>query len=400
MSEATAPTPAARSAPVSSAPPRSKAPIVILLVALLGFGGYRGYQIWLAHQPLEIGGTVEVRTVQVASRTGGRVRNVLVHEGDEVRAGQPLVELDRVEVEARRDEAQAAVDIAQAQLDRALNGPREVEIAASRARVANAQAVLTELTRGARREDIDRARAQLAAAESQLANARTSFERATTLLQSQSISRQDYDAAAMQQRVAEGNRDAARSVLEALQRGSRPEDIAQARSRVAEATAQLENTRLGSRDEDIRAARAQLAQARARLALAQINLDETTIRAPTDCRVEALDLRPGDILGPNQPAVTLVERDQMFVRAYVPETELGLVHVGDTVEFTVDTFGKRRFPARVEHVNEVGEYTPRNVQTADERANQVFLVRLGIRENRELLRAGMAATVHLPRRSR
>ncbi len=382
------------------APARSKRPLVILFIALAAFGAYRGYQYWLARQPLEIGGTVEVRTVQVASRSGGRVRAVLVHEGDLVRAGQALVELDRGEVEARRDEAQSAVDIAQAQLDRALNGPRNTEIAASQARVATAQAALTEMARGARREDIDRARAQLATAESQFANAQVALQRANELFNSHAISRAELDSATTQQRMAEGNRDAARSTLEALQHGSRPEDIAQARSRLAEASAQLENTRLGSRDEDIRAARAQLAQARARLALAQINLNEATIAAPTDCRVEALDLRPGDILGPNQPAVTLVERDQMFVRAYVPETQLGLVHVGETVHFTVDTFGNRRFPARVEHVNEVGEYTPRNVQTADERANQVFLVRLGIHEQRESLRAGMAATVHLARSAR
>src|SRR4029079_8282390 len=97
------------------------------------------------------------------------------------------------------------------------------------------------------------------------------------------------------------------------------------------------------------------------------------------------------ILGPNQSAATLVESDQMFVRAYVPETELGLVHVGDTVGFTVDTFGTHQFHATVQHVNEVGEYNPRNVQTVDERANQVFLIRLGISEGRDMLRAGMAA---------
>ena len=85
-------------------------------------------------------------------------------------------------------------------------------------------------------------------------------------------------------------------------------------------------------------ARAQLAQARARLALAGVSLAEANVTAPTDCVVEALDLRPGDILGPNQTAATLVEDDQMFVRAYVPETELGLVRVGTSLAFTVDTF--------------------------------------------------------------
>ena len=186
--------------------------------------------------------------------------------------------------------------------------------------------------------------------------------------------------------------------LAALADGSRPEVVAAARARFAEARAEAENTRLGSRDEDVRVQRAQLAQAQARLAQAENNLVEATIVAPRDCVVEALDLRPGDLLAAGQTAATLVEDDQLYVRAYVPETELGLVHVGDTVPFTVDTFSNHAFKATVQHVNDVGEYTPRNVQTVDERANQVFLVRLGISEGLEYLRAGMSVTVRLPRR--
>ena len=148
------------------------------------------------------------------------------------------------------------------------------------------------------------------------------------------IAQAEVDNTASQLETARANRDAAKSALEVLANGSRPEVVAAARARLAEARAQLENTRLGSRDEDVRVARAELVQAQARLALAETNLTETSITAPRDCVVEALDLRPGDMLGANQAAATLVENDQLFVRAYVPETELGLVHVGDTVPFT------------------------------------------------------------------
>lgn len=379
-------------------PERSRRPFVVLLLAALGTGAWYAHSRWSARQPLELGGTVEVRSVQVASRVGGRVTQVLVREGDRVRGGQPLVQLERAELEARRDEAQGAVELAQAQLDRAQNGPRNTELAAAQARVQTAQAALSESARGPRREDIQRGRAQLAAAESQVRSAQLAFERAQSLLSSGAVSRADFDSAQTQLQSATGNRDAARSALDALEHGTRPEVVAQARARVAEASAQLENTRAGSREEDLRAARAQLAQARARLALAELNLREATVSAPRDCVVEALSLRPGDLLAPSQPAVTLVEDDQLFVRAYVPETQLGHLHVGDTVGFTVDTFGEHAFRATVQHINQVGEYNPRNLQTADERANQVFLVRLGVAEGRELLRAGMAASVRMPRR--
>jgi HlyD family secretion protein len=375
-----------------------KPAMLVPLVLLAGFGGNQGYHAWIAHEPLEIGGMVEVRTIQVASRAGGRVVEVRVHEGDRVTKGQELVSLERAELEAKRDEARAAMELAQAQLDRVTNGPRSVEVDAYHARVEAAQAQLEELARGARHEDVEHARAQLAAADSQLKSAELASGRNAELVKTGAIAQAEVDNAASQLETARANRDAAKSALAVLADGSRPEVVAAARARLAEAHAQLENTRLGSRDEDVRVARAQLVQAQARLALAETNLAETSITAPRDCVVEALDLRPGDMLGANQAAATLVENDQLFVRSYVPETELGLVHVGDTVPFTVDTFKDHAFHAKVQHVNDVGEYTPRNVQTVDERANQVYLVRLGVADGQDHLRAGMAVTLRLPRR--
>jgi len=377
---------------------RFKPAMLAPLVLLAGFGANQGYHAWVAHEPLEVGGMVEVRTIQVASRAGGRVVDVKVREGDRVTRGQELVTLERAELSAKRDEARAAMELAQAQLDRVTNGPRTVEVDAYHARVAGAQAQLDELARGARHEDVEHARAQLAATESQLKSAELTAGRNAELFKTGAIAQAEVDNAASQLETARANRDAAKSALAVLADGSRPEVVAAARARLAEAHAQLENTRLGSRDEDVRVARAQLVQTQARLALAETNLAETAIAAPRDCVVEALDLRPGDMLSANQSAATLVESDQLFVRAYVPETELGLVHVGDTLPFTVDTFPGHAFHAGVQHVNDVGEYTPRNVQTVDERANQVYLVRLGVADGQDLLRAGMAVTVRLPRR--
>jgi multidrug resistance efflux pump len=124
-------------------------------------------------------------------------------------------------------------------------------------------------------------------------------------------------------------------------------------------------------------------------------IDELTIRAPRASRVESLDLRPGDILGPNATAATLVEDDQLYVRIYVPETQIGHIHPDQEVPVNVDSFPRRTFKGVVEHINSVGEYSPRNLQTADERADQVFATRIGLREGRDELRAGMAAFIHV-----
>jgi HlyD family secretion protein len=95
--------------------------------------------------------------------------------------------------------------------------------------------------------------------------------------------------------------------------------------------------------------------------------------------------------------VTLVEDDQLYVRIYVPETELGHIRVGMTVQIRVDSFPKETFPGVVQHINSVGEYSPRNLQTSDERADQMFATRIGLGDHANRLRAGMAATIEVPR---
>jgi HlyD family secretion protein len=169
-----------------------------------------------------------------------------------------------------------------------------------------------------------------------------------------------------------------------------------AAARVAEADAAAKLVIAGARVEDLRAAEAQVAAAKARVDQLDVMLRELTVRAPASMRVEALDLRPGDIVAPNAPVATLLEDDQVYIRIYVPETQLGHVHVGDAVPITVDSYD-RTFGGKVEHINARGEYSPRNLQTSDQRADQVFAIRVAVVDGRNELRAGMAATIEVPR---
>jgi len=126
-------------------------------------------------------------------------------------------------------------------------------------------------------------------------------------------------------------------------------------------------------------------------------IDELTITAPLPSRVEALDLRPGDIIAANATAAVLLEEKQLYVRIYVPETQLGRLKLGQAVPVSVDSFPNQAFQGVVEHINGVGEYSPRNLQTADERADQVFATRVGLRSGFDQLRAGMAAFIQVPK---
>src|SRR5205085_2551238 len=123
----------------------------------------------------------------------------------------------------------------------------------------------------------------------------------------------------------------------------------------------------GFRAEDIAAARAALELAEATLREAESRLAEREVRAPIAARVEVFDVRPGDLIAPNTPIITLLERDQLFVRIYVPETQIGQVHEGQKAELKLDSLPGETFSGVVESANQKSEFLPRNVQTPDER---------------------------------
>jgi multidrug resistance efflux pump len=367
-------------------------PIVVLTLVAASFGVVRYVR---RLQPLEWSGTVEARTISVGSRTGGRVKEVLVHEGDSVIAGQPIVTLEPGDLEAQRLIAQGTLDQAQANLDKLEKGARPEEIEAARARALTAAAALQESRTGARSEQLAAANARLVAAQVLVDKAQVDAERARKLFAVQAISRAELDNAETALHGATAQRDAAKEAHDELKNGVRREEIAQAAARAKEAQAGANLIVAGSRIEDIRAARGQVLAAQGKLDSITILLQELTVRAPRPAHVESCDLRPGDLLNPNATAASLVEDDQLYVRIYVPETQIGRIAPNDEVPIFVDSFPDRPFKGVVESIAKVGQYSPRNLQTADERADQVFMTRVGLKEGKDKLRAGMAAFVRV-----
>jgi len=228
------------------------------------------------------------------------------------------------------------------------------QIAQEQGNVASQKANLEKTEHGPRSEEILRA-------EVDWKNAERNRARSEALLKSGLTSSQQYEADAAQAKMLEQS-------WRELARGNRPEDIAQAR--------------------------AQLAAEEGRLAYLVEQKDELTVRAPAAGIVQSMDLRPGDLVAPNQGIVTILEPSEIWVRIYVPEPKLGLVKVGDPARISVDTFPGRVFPGRVVEIREQAEYTPRNVQTIDQRSDQVFGVKVAIEPTPDL-KPGMAATVRL-----
>jgi multidrug resistance efflux pump len=324
---------------------------------------------------------------------------VLVREGDRVPTGTALVALEPADWPSQLAEAEGALGRAKATLEKLERGARPEELEAAHARALETAAALAEAKAGPRREVIAGARARLAAEEAAVEKARADDERLrrVALENAGAVSKADLDAAAAALRGAVATRDALAEALAELEHGTRREEVDQAEARALDASAEERLLRAGTRAEDVAAARADVAAAEGKVAQIQTMLDELTIRAPRGARVEACDLRPGDILGPNATAATLLEDAELYVRIYIPETEIGRIAVGQEVPIVVDSFPGRSFAGVVERINEVGEYSPRNLQTADERADQVFGARVIIRAGRGDLRAGMAAFVRVPK---
>jgi multidrug resistance efflux pump len=391
-------TTATRAADDADAPkpanPRRFIPLFVVAAIACGYGGFNLYQ---RTRPYEWSGTVEARTITVGSRTGGRVKDVLVHEGDKVAAGQPLVVLEMGDLSAQRLMAAGALEEAQATLEKTMKGARPEEIEAAKARAATASSALEESKAGARSEEIAGANARLVQAQVAADKAQIDADRAHKLVASGSISQAEADNADAALKGAIAQRDSLQQALDQLKNGVRVEEIAQARTRAIEAQASMKLVEAGSRIEDIKAAQGAVDGAKGKLDSIDVMISELTIVSPNAARVEALDLRPGDILAPSAAAATLLEDDQLYVRIYVPETRIGLMHLGAEVPITVDSFPGRTFKGVVEHINTVGEYSPRNLQTADERADQVFATRVGVRQGIDDLRAGMAAFITVPK---
>ena len=337
---------------------RKKAKL-LAIAAVLGLS-YGGHTIYEYRQPYEWSGTVEAKTVALGSRTGGRVKDVVVREGDTVRAGAVLVVLEAGDIEAQQAIADAELEAATAAHDKLANGARPEEVVQASARLAEARASVGKESGQAMQE-------------------RKEFERTNTLFNGGAISAAERDSTAARMRAASGS-------------------VAGAAAREREAAAALKLIIGGTRPEDLRIAKAAVAAAGAKRTAIANQREELTIRAPRAGRVESITVRPGDILRPNAPAATLLENGQLYVRIYVPETLIGKLKIGQQVPVAVDSFPKRKFAGRVEHINEIGEFTPRRLTTTEERADEVFGARVALLEGESELRAGMAAFIQVPKK--
>ncbi len=322
---------------------------ILILLLLLG-GAAAGYWRWrtLEQEPpateLVLHGNVDIRQVELAFNGSERIAEMLLEEGQPVKAGQVLARLEADRLRHRVDHAAA--------------------------QVAAQREVLAALEAGTRPEEIRKARADVAAAMVEAGNAERSHERLVPLAAKNLASREQLDNAKTAAEAARARLQAAEDAL----------DLAVA----------------GPRQEDVAAARATLQAYQAQLALARRELADAELRAPAAGVIQDRILEPGDMASPQRPVYTLALTDPLWVRAYVAQPDLGKVPTGALARVTTDSFPDKSYPAWVGYISPTAEFTPKSVETQEVRTSLVYQVRVYVCDSQGELRLGMPATVSIP----
>ncbi|HTS52323.1 MAG TPA: efflux RND transporter periplasmic adaptor subunit [Burkholderiales bacterium] len=317
--------------------------VALALVAGLAAGGWWWYerQHRTASNTLVLHGNVDIREVQLAFNASDRIEQVLVREGERVTAGQLLAVLD-----SRR----LRHGVAQAQ-----------------AQVAAQRDIVARYVAGSRPEEIRKAQADVEAARADAVNAEQTYRRTVELV--------------AQHFVAQQQADNAKAAL----------DAAQARQKAAEETLRL--AVVGPRKEDIAAAKATLAAYEAALDIAQRDLAEASLYAPAEGVIENRVLEPGDMASPQRTVFTLALMEPLWVRAYVPEPDLGKLRLGAAAQITTDSYPGKRYRGWIGFISPSAEFTPKSVETQEVRTALVYQVRVFACAPHDELRLGMPATV-------
>ena len=317
--------------------------VIVALAALGGIGWLIAQRIAAAPPAGTLYGNVEIRQVDLSFNAEGTVIAMPKREGDRVKQGDVIAELDPATYQSAFDLAQARRDAAQAQLDVLLAGTRP--------------------------EQIDQARANLAAAQASLANAETTFERQKGLAVSNATTKQLVDDARMALDAGRARLDQTQAALAEALNGPRPQDIAAARAnlRAAEATVDLARTQLG----------------------------HTQLIAPATGTIMTRVIEPGTNVLPGATVYSMSIDDEVWVRAFAPEPLLPRLAPDTEVSIATDGTNKT-YRGRIGYVSPAAEFTPKTVETPELRTQLVYRLRIRVVDPDSGIRQGMPVTIHLP----
>ncbi len=381
-------------------------PIVLVLAAAVGgVLAFRG----MGHDDpnrIMVSGNIELEEVNIGFKTAGRLIERTVDEGDMVHKGQIIARLDRDQLTAQQQRETAGVRSSQFQMDQAetslawQKATLAADIAQKRADLAAAEARLTELKNGSRPQEKQDARAAVEAAQAEAERAKNDWARAQTLYKNDDISTAQFDE--FRNRF-DGTAAALKSVREReslVLAGPRVEEIdAQAaqveRARAALAMAEANTLEMKRRKQELSTRRAETSRSKASLELIGTELSDTIVASPVDGVVLVKAADPGEVLAPGTSVVTIGDIDHPWLRGYVNETDLAKVKLGSKARVTTDSYPGKVYEGRVIFIASEAEFTPKQIQTQQERVKLVYRVKIEVDNPRHELKSNMPADAEI-----
>jgi HlyD family secretion protein len=378
-------------------PPRRKSLRILFLVLILIVVGLLLWFLILkpkdySNTVISVSGRVEGDDSAVAAKTAGRIKEISVREGDEVKAGQVLALLDDDQIAAREQQAQAAVQQAEARVQRSQQQIAVLEEQLDQSRIAVSQSKLDAQGR------VNQAEAQIASAEAQLAQAQAAYEQAR-------YDAEKFSKLARQGDVSERSQQQATTTAEAQAAAVRAarKQVDVARGALTTAKANLANPAVRSSqaaavqkqiqqaESDIDAAKADAERARAQLVEAQANRADLQVIAPFDGTVTTRTAEPGEVVAAGTPVLTVVNLGQVYLRGFVPEDQIGHVKVGQRARVYLDASPNTPIDATVTRIDPEASFTPENTYFRNDRVKQVFGLKLQINSPQGAAKPGMPA---------
>ncbi len=375
----------------------------LLLLVILAAAGFYLWSMRFSHKnenQLPVSGNIELTQVDISFKVPGKLVELDVDEGTFVKKGMVIARIDREQVEQQRsrDEASVAASSSQyQQMETSVRWQRETlesDIALRKAEVRAAQARLDLLLAGSRPQEIQQAEAAVADATAQRDQAKADWDRSQELFKNDDISKAQYDQYRMRLDSTNAVLRQAQEKLGLVKEGPRKEDIEAARAEVQRAQAaqqasEANRLELQRREEDVKAHLADVNRAKAQVAMTQTQINDTVVTSPIDGVVLVKSAEVGEVLAAGTTVVTIGDIEHPWLRAYINETDLGRVKLGQPVQLSNDSYPGKTYPGRVSFISSEAEFTPKQIQTREERVKLVYRIKIDVDNSRHELKSNM-----------
>jgi HlyD family secretion protein len=385
-----------------------KAIIAIVLIGVLATAGvliYQNYHPAVTNRIL-VSGNIELTEVDIAFKTAGRLIERDFDEGDVVQKGAVVARLDRDQLIQQRNAQVASLRTAEAELDEAHSAADwqrstlAADLDVRRNDLSSAQSKLLEMKNGSRPEEVRESAASVESAQAEYDSAKKDWDRAQPLYKSDDISTAQYDQYRRVFDSASANLKQAKEHFDLVKAGNRSEEVESAAAQEAKARASLKvgeanAIELRRREQDIIARQGDIDRAKAQIVLIDSQLSDTIAIAPVSgvVLVKAADV--GEVLAPGTSVLTIGDIDHPWLRAYIAETDLGRVKLGSNVKVTTDSYPGKVYNGKISFISSEAEFTPKQIQSAEERVKLVYRVKIDIDNPNHELKSNMPADAEI-----